>query len=132
MAYEKAVVLPLAVMAASWGVFQKSFLGLKYPSIEAPKATGKALLIFGGSTSVGCNAIQLAVAAGKLSQPRHLRASTTTVKGLALVKSLTTIARPSFKILLRRFRARRGLARFASAAQIYQVASWRLTRASIS
>jgi hypothetical protein len=61
MAYEKAAVLPLAVMAASWGVFQKSFLGLKYPSIKAPKATGKALLISFG--------VQLVLAATQFSSP---------------------------------------------------------------
>lgn len=38
-------------------------LALQYPS-EAAKPTGKTLLVWGGSTSVGSNAIQLAVAAG--------------------------------------------------------------------
>ncbi|RDW74857.1 hypothetical protein BP6252_05999 [Coleophoma cylindrospora] len=65
MAYEEAVVLPLALLAAAWGLFQKSFLGLAYPSAQDNKGTsGETLLIWGGSTSVGCNAIQLAVVAG--------------------------------------------------------------------
>ncbi|RDW85958.1 zinc-binding alcohol dehydrogenase-containing protein cipB [Coleophoma crateriformis] len=65
MAYEEAVVLPLALLAAAWALFQKSFLGLAYPSVQDNKGTsGETVLIWGGSTSVGCNAIQLAVAAG--------------------------------------------------------------------
>lgn len=63
LAYENAVVLPLALSTASCGLFQKDQLALQPPSLQR-KATGKALLIWGGSTSVGSNAIQLAVAAG--------------------------------------------------------------------
>ena len=63
MPYENAAVLPLAVSTAACGLFQKDQLALGYPS-AAPKPTGKTLLIWGGSTSVGSNAIQLAVAAG--------------------------------------------------------------------
>lgn len=44
-------------------MFEKDQLGLQYPTIPS-KPTGKTLLVWGGSTSVGCNAIQLAVAAG--------------------------------------------------------------------
>ncbi len=63
MSYERAAVLPLALSTAACGLFQKDQLALQYPS-AAPKPTGKTLLIWGGSTSVGSNAIQLAVAAG--------------------------------------------------------------------
>lgn len=63
MSYESAAVLPLGLSTAACGLFQKDQLGLQYPS-ASPKATGKTLLVWGGSTSVGCNAIQLAVAAG--------------------------------------------------------------------
>ncbi|RYG58662.1 Zn-dependent oxidoreductase, partial [bacterium] len=38
-------------------------LGLQHPALDA-KPTGQTLLVWGGSTSVGSNAIQLAVAAG--------------------------------------------------------------------
>ncbi len=62
MPYENAAVLPLALSTAACGLFQKDHLALQYPS-TAPKPTGKTLLIWGGSTSVGSNAIQLAVAA---------------------------------------------------------------------
>lgn len=63
MAYENAAVIPLAVSTAACGLFQKDQLALQHPS-ENPKPTGKTLLVWGGSTSVGSNAIQLAVAAG--------------------------------------------------------------------
>ncbi|MCJ1372614.1 hypothetical protein MMC20_003839 [Loxospora ochrophaea] len=63
MSYEAACVLPLGLSTAACGMFQKDYLALQYPSVS-PKPTGKTLLVWGGSTSVGCNAIQLAVAAG--------------------------------------------------------------------
>jgi len=63
LAFEAACVLPLGLSTAACGLFQKDFLALKSP-LAAPKASGETLLIWGGSTSVGSNAIQLAVAAG--------------------------------------------------------------------
>ncbi|TVY87702.1 Dehydrogenase, partial [Lachnellula willkommii] len=63
LSYETASVIPLGLATAASGLFQKGLLGLQHPSVP-PKPTGKTLLIWGGSTSVGCNAIQLAVAAG--------------------------------------------------------------------
>jgi NADPH:quinone reductase-like Zn-dependent oxidoreductase len=61
--YEQAAVIPLAMSTAISGLFQRDYLGLQYPSLN-PRPTGKTLLIWGGATSVGSNAIQLAVAAG--------------------------------------------------------------------
>ena len=63
LSYESAAVLPLGLSTAACGLFQKDYLALQYPSVD-PKPTGKALLVWGGSTSVGSNGIQLAVAAG--------------------------------------------------------------------
>ena len=63
LSFESASVLPLGFTTAAAGLFEKDQLGLKYPQLEA-KSTGKTVLVWGGSTSVGCNAIQLAVAAG--------------------------------------------------------------------
>jgi NADPH:quinone reductase-like Zn-dependent oxidoreductase len=63
LSFERAAVLPLGLSTAACGLFQKDFLALQLPSAEA-RPTGKALLITGGATSVGSNAIQLAVAAG--------------------------------------------------------------------
>ena len=49
---------------AACGLFQKDQLALQHPKVPYSALTGKTLLIWGGSTSVGSNAIQLAVAAG--------------------------------------------------------------------
>ena len=63
MPYEDAAVLPLGLSTAACGLFQKEQLALQHPS-ATPTPTGQTLLVWGGSTSVGSNAIQLAVAAG--------------------------------------------------------------------
>ncbi|HEY0777335.1 MAG TPA: zinc-binding alcohol dehydrogenase family protein [Gemmatirosa sp.] len=63
LSYEEAAVLPLALSTAACGLFQRDQLALNHPS-ATPTPTGKTVLIWGGSTSVGSNAIQLAVAAG--------------------------------------------------------------------
>ncbi|WP_131113809.1 zinc-binding alcohol dehydrogenase family protein [Lichenihabitans psoromatis] len=63
LSYERAAVLPLGLSTAACGLFQNDQLALDHPSATS-KPTGKTLLVWGGSTSVGSNAIQLAVAAG--------------------------------------------------------------------
>ncbi|KAL1592220.1 hypothetical protein SLS60_011297 [Paraconiothyrium brasiliense] len=74
MSFESATVLPLTLTTAAAGLFEKGQLNLEYPQLEA-RPTGKTLLVWGGSTSVGLNAIQLAVAAGyeviSTSSPRN-------------------------------------------------------------
>lgn len=64
VSFEAAAVLPLALSTAASALFQKEDLNLQLPSEPAKEPTGKTLLIWGGSSSVGSNAIQLAVAAG--------------------------------------------------------------------
>jgi NADPH:quinone reductase-like Zn-dependent oxidoreductase len=63
MAFETAAVLPLALSTAACGLFQKDQLALD-PPVATPRPNGKSVLIWGASTSVGSNAVQLAVAAG--------------------------------------------------------------------
>ncbi|MDR3516118.1 MAG: zinc-binding alcohol dehydrogenase family protein [Azospirillaceae bacterium] len=63
VSFEAASVISLGVSTAACGLFQKDFLALNAPSASA-SPTGKTLIVWGGSTSVGSNAIQLAVAAG--------------------------------------------------------------------
>jgi NADPH:quinone reductase-like Zn-dependent oxidoreductase len=63
LSFEDAAVLPLGLCTAACGLFQKDFLAMTAPS-AAPAPAGKTLLVWGGSTSVGSNAIQLAVASG--------------------------------------------------------------------
>jgi NADPH:quinone reductase-like Zn-dependent oxidoreductase len=81
MAYERAVVLPLAVSTAASALFQQDQLALAHPTRAVPpvrsadvadatvrQAAGtagrEAVVVWGGSTSVGSSAIQLASAAG--------------------------------------------------------------------
>jgi NADPH:quinone reductase-like Zn-dependent oxidoreductase len=64
MSFEDASVIPLGVSTAACGLFQEDQLALQSPSEPLRKSTGETLLVWGGSTSVGCNTIQLAVASG--------------------------------------------------------------------
>jgi len=63
ISFEAACVLPLALTTAASGMFHEESLGLPLPSLN-PKPTGQTLVIWGGATSVGACAIQLAVASG--------------------------------------------------------------------
>ncbi|PWY81626.1 zinc-binding oxidoreductase CipB [Aspergillus sclerotioniger CBS 115572] len=62
--YENAAVLPLAFSTACCGLFQDEFLKMQLPTEPRASLTGKTLLVWGGASCVGSNAIQLAVAAG--------------------------------------------------------------------
>lgn len=71
LSLEKAAVLPLAISTASAGLYDPALLGLPLPSADSATiptpAAGekvKTALIWGGSSSVGTAAIQLAVASG--------------------------------------------------------------------
>lgn len=64
VSFEAAAVLPLGIATAACGLFLEDQLGLRAPTIPPAAATGQTVLIWGGSTSVGSCAIQLAVAAG--------------------------------------------------------------------
>ncbi|KAF2714687.1 GroES-like protein [Pleomassaria siparia CBS 279.74] len=63
LAYTSAAVLPLSISTASGCLFKKETLALPLPSIGA-EPTNKSVLVWGGSSSVGATAIQLAVGAG--------------------------------------------------------------------
>jgi NADPH:quinone reductase-like Zn-dependent oxidoreductase len=63
LSYEKACVLPLGVATAAAALFQKDQLGLELPTLNST-SKNKTIIVWGGSTSVGSNAIQLGVAAG--------------------------------------------------------------------
>ncbi|KAJ0326996.1 hypothetical protein COL922a_013526 [Colletotrichum nupharicola] len=63
MSFESASVPPLAIATASVGLYKKKYLGLPLPSLK-PVATGRTLLIWGGASSVGGTAVQLAIASG--------------------------------------------------------------------
>ena len=82
--YENAAVIPLGLSTAAAGLFQDDLLNLKLPTEPAAPAgsAGQAVLIWGGASSVGCNAIQLAVAAG------YSVITTASPKNFELVKKL--------------------------------------------
>ena len=81
MPFEDAAVLPLAVSTAACALFQQDQLALRHPTAD-PAPTGQTLLVWGGSTSVGSNAVQLAVAAG------YEVIATASPRNFAYVKSL--------------------------------------------
>lgn len=64
ISFESAAVIPLGYSTAAASLFQNAFLNLQFPTVPSQKPTGTTLLIWGGASSVGSNAIQLAVAAG--------------------------------------------------------------------
>jgi D-arabinose 1-dehydrogenase-like Zn-dependent alcohol dehydrogenase len=63
MAFNEAVVLPLGLGTAASGLYGQTQLALDAPS-HTPTARDEVVLVWGGSSSVGCNAIQLAAASG--------------------------------------------------------------------
>lgn len=78
---KQACVLGLGLITAAHGLFHLDYLGLDMPQIPAPtNVLGKSgkprvVIITGGSSSVGSNAVQLAVSAGyrvlSTSSPRN-------------------------------------------------------------
>ncbi|KAL4928950.1 zinc-binding alcohol dehydrogenase family protein [Aspergillus undulatus] len=62
LSFAQVAVFPLCV-STSFALFSNAFLVLRMPSLE-PVATGQSVLIWGGSSAVGSNAIQLAKIAG--------------------------------------------------------------------
>ncbi|KAF4550983.1 Zinc-binding dehydrogenase-like protein 11 [Elsinoe fawcettii] len=65
LGYTQGVVLPLAIDTAAAGFYQKTHLDLDLPSVDTkPASNGKVVIVYGGSSSVGAAAIQLASLAG--------------------------------------------------------------------
>lgn len=64
ISFASAAVVPLGCSTAAGALFQEDFLNMQFPTEPRQKRVGKPVLIWGGSSSVGSNAIQLAVAAG--------------------------------------------------------------------
>ena len=64
LAFEQAAVLPLALATAACGLFLDDQLALQRPTAGERPRLGRTVIVWGGSTSVGSCAIQLATAAG--------------------------------------------------------------------
>jgi len=58
-----AVKLPPGLLTAAAGLYEEQYLGLPLPNAMRV-ASGKILLVWAGSSNVGCAVIQLALAAG--------------------------------------------------------------------
>ena len=82
LSFESAAVIPLGISTAACGLFQNDHLALQHPTVPRAAPTGRTVLIWSGSSSVGSNAIQLAVAAG------YDVISTASPKNFDFVKSL--------------------------------------------
>jgi len=63
MTYREVVVLGLCSATSAMFLFGRDYLHLDYPELSKSK-NGKSVLVWGGSSAVGSNAIQLATAAG--------------------------------------------------------------------
>ncbi|KAK3320219.1 zinc-binding oxidoreductase CipB [Cercophora scortea] len=64
LSFTAASVIPLGAATAAAGLFQETYLHLPLPVPNATAPIDYVLLVWGGSSSVGSNAIQLAVASG--------------------------------------------------------------------
>lgn len=64
LSFERACVIPMCCSAASCALYQKGYLALDYPTVPAQPVNKEYILITGGSTAVGGNAIQLAKFSG--------------------------------------------------------------------
>lgn len=65
MSFAEASVFPLGFTTAAHALFNSKTLALPGPKVDSvPGSAGKRVLIWGGASSVGGNAIQLACAAG--------------------------------------------------------------------
>lgn len=62
--FEDAAVFPLAVSTAAAGLFEADQLALDYSALGAAAPRADVVVVWGGATAVGGNAIQLARAAG--------------------------------------------------------------------
>lgn len=82
VSFVEASTFPLALFTAGIALFKKEHLALDFPGIPKNAQNGKTVLIWGGASSVGANAIQLAVAAG------YRVVSTSSEKNADLVRSL--------------------------------------------
>ncbi|MFB2580443.1 zinc-binding alcohol dehydrogenase family protein [Herbiconiux sp. P15] len=83
--FAEAAVLPLALTTAAAGLFESDQLALELPRADAPQRD-ETVLVFGGATTVGMNAVQLAHAAG------YRVVATSSPRNAALVRGLGATA----------------------------------------
>lgn len=81
MKFSEAAVLPLGLGTAASGLYGKTQLAL-HPPCLSPVARDEVILVWGASSSVGCNAVQLAVASG------YACIATASARNAGMVKAL--------------------------------------------
>ncbi|KAI8958516.1 GroES-like protein [Daldinia sp. FL1419] len=64
LSFAEAAVFPLCLATAGHALFGPKYLALPPPHPAGAPRTGKSLLVWGGASAVGSNAVQLAKAAG--------------------------------------------------------------------
>ena len=65
LSFNDASVFPLCLATAAHGLFTKDYLGLSFPKLgSSSSSNGQSILIWGGSSGVGSNAIQMCKGAG--------------------------------------------------------------------
>ena len=84
----EATVFPLTITTTCFGLFAPGFLELPHPTLDtAPCSAGKSVLIWGASSSVGSNAVQMAAAAGLDVIATSSSSNFDYVKGLGATKA---------------------------------------------
>ena len=63
LSFNEASVFPLCIATAAHALFSKDYLSMPFPKLNST-SMGKSIFIWGGSSGVGSNAIQLSKAAG--------------------------------------------------------------------
>lgn len=58
LSFIDASVFPLCIATAAHGLYSKKYLNLPFPAVNNAE-NGKSVLVWGGASAVGCNAIQL-------------------------------------------------------------------------
>ncbi len=85
--FEQAAVLPLALSTAAAGLFEPDQLALPLPAADT-SPNGEVVVVWGGSTSVGMNAIQLARGGGGGSAAGYAVLATASPRNAALLEQL--------------------------------------------
>ena len=83
LSFNEASVFPLCLLTAAHGLFSKDYLGLSFPKLDSSSSSnGQSILIWGGSSGIGSNAIQLCKGAG------YEVITTCSARNIDIVKSL--------------------------------------------
>lgn len=82
LSFAQAAVLPLAIATACSDLYHPEYLNLPLPSATDTKSRGRGILIWGGVSSVGATAIQLAAASALTVITTASPANHDTVKSL--------------------------------------------------